>query len=145
MKYKKGDRVKVREDLHETHGSDMWYPVESMLQYAGKEAVITGVNVGFYSISVDLGEFGWTDEMFSGLADEPTQSEPIRPEPDRTMIAAMAMQGLIANTPNDKQELIFWLETCISSCGNITIKEAYAKEAVMLADALITELNKPKL
>ena len=52
------------------------------------------------------------------------------------------MTALISNTPNNAKELEFWLKSCIKEYGNIPIKEAYAKEAVMLADALIQELNK---
>ena len=127
MKYKKGDRVKVREDLKEGKIYNGLEVTVSMVKLYGEIVTIENVGCEQYEIT-ELADFGWTDEMFSGLADEQIQTEPIRPEPDRTMIAAMTMQGYI------------------SHCKVISDDTAiYAsKFAVRCADALITELNKPK-
>lgn len=59
----------------------------------------------------------------------------------REEFAKCFMTALIANTPNDPNELKLWLETSLKEYGNIPVKEAYAKEAVILTDALIKELN----
>lgn len=52
------------------------------------------------------------------------QQDAQQPSPDRAMIAAMAMQGLLANT---------------SMTASI---KGYAEESVAYADALIAELNR---
>lgn len=50
-----------------------------MKTYESKEAIITEVGSGLYSIDIDNGIWKWTDEMFEGLAkDELTAEEAIR-------------------------------------------------------------------
>lgn len=64
MKYKVGDKVKVREDLvvDKEYGSDVF--IEEMEQHKGKTATITLVCHDKYCIDLDEGEWYWTDEMF---------------------------------------------------------------------------------
>lgn len=75
-KYKIGNVVTVREDLEEYAE----YPMENilegdnypftnnvtleMMEYLGKEAIITNVSEYGYLINLDDGEWGWTDGMF---------------------------------------------------------------------------------
>lgn len=79
MKYKVGDRVKVREDLVEgrhygkTSDDALWY--NEMADTAGKTVTIAEVDEGRATYRVKECEWWtWTDEMFDGLADEPTES-----------------------------------------------------------------------
>lgn len=67
MKYKVGDKVKIREDLvvDETYGEDSF--TEEMEQYKGKTATITDVYWGKYEIDIDDGSWCWTDEMLEDL------------------------------------------------------------------------------
>lgn len=75
MKYKVGDKVRVRDDLE----LGKWYSMNNrtfsdyvnseMITFKGKEVTILADNCfGMYLIKEDNGEWHWTDEMFSGLA-----------------------------------------------------------------------------
>lgn len=62
MKYKVGDKVKVRSDLkaYEIYGSNML--TKSMEKFAGKTVTISGVGITSYAIE-EMGVTYWTDEM----------------------------------------------------------------------------------
>lgn len=64
MKFKVGDRVKIRKDLIalENYGSQLFIP--SMAVYKGKEAIIERFNSDGYRINLDRCYWAWTDEMF---------------------------------------------------------------------------------
>ena len=69
-KYKVGDRVKVRSDLEygKVYGLD--YATSVMAEFSGKVVTIeTLLIIGKYRVK-ECG-YNWTDEMFSGLAEEP--------------------------------------------------------------------------
>jgi len=68
MKYKVGDRVRVRKDLEVDKGYDDACFAEGMKKYLGKIVTIATDGGVFYSIKEDNGAFYWTDEMFEGLA-----------------------------------------------------------------------------
>ena len=74
MKYKVGDKVRVRDDLicyelYKMHDSETYDSVNTEMQeFKGKEVTILADNsFGKYLIKEDNGEWHWTDEMFSGL------------------------------------------------------------------------------
>lgn len=62
MKYKVGDKVKVRSDLkaYEIYGSNML--TKSMEKFAGKTVTISGVGITSYEIE-EMKVAYWTDEM----------------------------------------------------------------------------------
>ena len=62
MKYKVGDKVKVRSDLkaYEIYGSNML--TKSMEKFAGKTVTISGVGITSYAIE-EMELAYWTDEM----------------------------------------------------------------------------------
>lgn len=65
MKYKVGDKVRVRSDLEEseTYGDQTF--VKQMEKYKGKLVTISEEHPRFYYIKEDKGEnWCWTDEMF---------------------------------------------------------------------------------
>ena len=64
MKYKVGDRVRIRSDLKEYENYEEYRFVSSMGIYQGEEVIITEVNSDSYSIDIDCGAWKWTDEMF---------------------------------------------------------------------------------
>lgn len=68
MKYKVGDKVRIRKDLmiFERYGKQTF--VEQMEKYKGMPATISEVFSDAYHIKEDKGEnWNWTDEMFEGL------------------------------------------------------------------------------
>jgi hypothetical protein len=69
MKYKVGDKVKIREDLivDNDYGSDGF--TEEMEQYKGKTATITDIYWDKYDIDIDDGDWSWTDEMLEDCVD----------------------------------------------------------------------------
>lgn len=70
MKYKIGDKVRVRKDLivDKEYGRDFF--VSEMNFLKGKTVIISDIEYGFYKIIEDSGKWNWTDEMFSGKASE---------------------------------------------------------------------------
>lgn len=75
MKYKVGDKVRVREDLdigipyHEYDEEFCTFSNDDMKQYAGKRVTISESKEHYYRLSEDNGAWYWTDEMFEGKAD----------------------------------------------------------------------------
>ena len=75
MKYKVGDKVRVRRDLKLSVLYDGLCAIDEMLKK--KIVTITYVHDGYYKVVED--EYRWTDEMFEGLVeDELTAEEAIR-------------------------------------------------------------------
>ena len=72
MKYKVGDKVKVREDLSTDKMYDGCYFTHSMILFLGKTVTISKVSwsINRYEIKEDLGTWNWTDEMFESLESE---------------------------------------------------------------------------
>lgn len=79
MKYKVGDKVRVRKDLWIRTGYGDYMFVSEMDDYKGSVVTISEVFSNVYYIKEDKEEYGWTDEMFEGLAeDELTAEEAIK-------------------------------------------------------------------
>lgn len=70
MKYKVGDKVKIREDLEDgkEYGKDFF--VSEMNFLKGKTVIISDIEYDFYKLKEDSGKWNWTDEMFSGKISE---------------------------------------------------------------------------
>lgn len=69
MKYKVGDKVRVREDLEVGKSYNGCYFESSMAKLKGKVVEIVDLDDESYFIKED--KYYWTEEMFSGLAEEP--------------------------------------------------------------------------
>ena len=79
MKYKVGDKVKVKSGLKEntSYGGKIF--VRDMAVYRGKNVEISKVHDDAYCIKESDREWFWTDKMFEGLAeDELTAEEAIK-------------------------------------------------------------------
>lgn len=76
MKYKVGDKVKVRSDLkaYEIYGSNML--TKSMEKFAGKTVTISGVGITSYAIE-EMEVAYWTEEMLEPV-EEMSAEEAIR-------------------------------------------------------------------
>lgn len=74
MKYKVGDKVRVRRDLKhhvyyemEDAGTKNTF-VSAMADLSGKIVTISGYRAGQYVLEEQLGKYLWVDEMFDGYA-----------------------------------------------------------------------------
>ena len=74
--YQPGDKVIVRDDLdcinyamYDTDNPRKMSVVDEMLSFRGREVTITEID-DFYYIAEDDGIFHWSDDMFSGRADD---------------------------------------------------------------------------
>ena len=70
MKFKVGDKVRIRKDLKEGHDYKL-YVNDDMEELAGEIVTITEVYGDCdteYEINEDTGENSWTEDMFEGLA-----------------------------------------------------------------------------
>lgn len=63
MKYKVGDKVKVRQDLVANKKYGSWIFGERMEKYKEKIVTIASVRSNYYDIEEDNGTWAWTDEM----------------------------------------------------------------------------------
>ncbi len=73
MKYKVGDKVRVRTDLivNNDYGDDYVCFTSGMNDYAGQVVTISEVRNGFYKIKEDSPfRWSWVDEMFEDVSDD---------------------------------------------------------------------------
>ena len=68
MKYKVGDKVRVRKDLEPGNFYGKDYYISSMDKFKGEECIITGI----WDQSYQINKFGywWSEEMFESVDDE---------------------------------------------------------------------------
>ena len=77
MKYKVGDKVRVRRDLEEGETYGGWNALEDMVKMRGEIVTIRRVRSSAYELEEN--NLMWTDEMLDGLVeDELTAEEAIR-------------------------------------------------------------------
>lgn len=101
MKYKVGDKVRIRKDLSVNLDC---YPgvVEEMVDKVGDVVTIDAVNDKYYRIVGN--EWYWTDEMFEGLADdELTAEEAIRLKSE--MCESMRCYNCKLNRQNNDKDI----------------------------------------
>jgi hypothetical protein len=67
MKYKVGDKVRVRKDLEVGKDYGKRAVVPEMTNLAGMISTIKSVGRDYYELEEDIDLFDWTDEMIEGL------------------------------------------------------------------------------
>ena len=77
MKYKVGDKVKVREDLRLDRTYNKFTINREMKNLAGTIVTIQRINENYYRIVEDDGMRGWTDEMFEQKEDNKMENQNI--------------------------------------------------------------------
>lgn len=70
MKYKVGDKVRIRKDLEVGKDYGKRAVVPEMTNLKGMMATIKSVGRDYYEIEEDIDLFDWTDEMIEGLWEE---------------------------------------------------------------------------
>lgn len=70
MKYKVGDRVKIREDLDTNKIYGSWDCSIDMARCGGRIATIVNCYDDSYHIDVDNESYDWTDEMFENYIED---------------------------------------------------------------------------
>ena len=70
MKYKVGDKVKIREDLDIDKMYDGWDCSEEMAQCGGMIATIVKCCGDSYKIDIEDNFYNWTDEMFEDYTED---------------------------------------------------------------------------
>lgn len=72
MKYKVGDKVKIREDLHHNKEYNDCSVEKEMEEYRGAIATITRCcyDDDYYEINIDGGNWVWTDDMFEDYIED---------------------------------------------------------------------------
>ena len=73
MKYKVGDKVRVRSDLEGNKGYGGWYTSEGMVKMRGEIVTIRGIGSSAYELEEN--DLMWTDEMFEGLVEDGLTAE----------------------------------------------------------------------
>ena len=77
MKYKVGDKIRVRKKLiPKTKYGDVYFAI-NMREYEGEEAIVKEVGAIAYHLDIDGGMYWWTDEMFEPV-EEMSAEEAIR-------------------------------------------------------------------
>ena len=76
MKFKVGDKVKIKEDLSFGHYSTVYFSTP-MKGYRGKEAKITYVSPydGTFNLDIDNGNWWWSEDMLEPFISKFTKSD----------------------------------------------------------------------
>ena len=95
MKYKVGDKVRVRKDLEVGRAYGCRAFVESMEALLGKVVTIKYVSSEHYELEEDKEYFDWTDEMIEGLWGESKSTEQVSKSEDSSVNSSVKKLKLI--------------------------------------------------
>ena len=94
MKYKVGDKVRIREDLVEEVMYGCEDIVPEMLKCRGQVAEIVDIYNGRYELDIDSGVWDWTDEMFESVTPD-VRFPAFQEQPDNVNHPAHSKHGEI--------------------------------------------------
>lgn len=115
MKYKVGDKVKVRDDLKVYDYYGCYMMTNIMSNFSGKEVTIDYVSNTFYTIEEDENAYRWTDEMFEDVKDDEAETAKFR-----------AFLEEVANLDADDYDKEYAMLKDIVDCGyNAHYKDKY--------------------
>lgn len=136
MKYKVGDKVRVRDDLviDNDYGDSYVSFTSDMAYYKGQVVTISEVGDYFYKIKEDsLYNWSWVDEMFEDVSDDIKSSEiTVKNLLDKTLLE---LGGFIVSIVNSRFEV---------SMGNNYIKrdtELYKRFIMAYGDMVIKNVS----
>lgn len=127
MKYKVGDKVKVREDLRLDRTYNKFTINRKMKKLAGTIVTIQRINENYYRIVEDDGMWGWTDEMFEDTEENKMDNNNITvnmenlSQEERSTLLSLIEK---ANKPKNKVWKPESDEMYYYSCSDGFIKEA---------------------
>ena len=78
MKYRPGDKVKVRSDLKINDKYEKYVVIKEMQKFSGKVVTIADCLWDGYSILEDNRDNGWTDEMFEDIKEDKMDSNTLQ-------------------------------------------------------------------
>jgi hypothetical protein len=132
MKYKVGDKVRIREDLITNKRYNGLSFIPSMEQYKGKVATITNIIFGdHYIIDLDDNDWCWADEMFEDIVSN-----------------SMTVKDLLNHTDVEKRGLIISIY-CPNDCFESSIghnkinrnSELYKRFIDAYGDMIVDEVS----
>lgn len=102
IKYKAGDKVRIKKDLKaQRYGIE--FVVDEMLKYAGRPATITKVVECDEGIkySIDISGWNWTEEMFEPIADNGFKiGDKVIMNPERSkIVGVLTITGTVKDNP----------------------------------------------
>lgn len=136
MKYKVGDKVKIREDLkdNEIYGSGYWDATSDMISRGGMIATITECEEDSYRIDIDNGFYSWVDEMFE--------------DNEESIIKPMTVSDLLNKTDVEQGGLIIciyypnaYFETTIGHNKINRNSELYKRFIEAYGDMIVDEVS----
>ena len=129
VKYKEGDHVVIKNDLIKGEYYNGLYFSPSMSEYCGTEQIIIGFDSSDYYIVPNL-PWVFSDDMIAYSVYNSAQ--PIHSELSKLEIAAMAMQGILANSFQNGE---------VKGVLSMNTLDEIAGYAVAAANALINKCN----
>lgn len=128
MKYRPGDKVKVRSDLKINDKYEKYVVIKEMQKFSGKVVTIADCLWDGYSILEDNRDNGWTDEMFEDIKEEQMDNNTLQ----------INMNNL---TDEERATLLSLVEKANKPVNKVWKPEVEEKFYTLFGDGSINELT----